>query len=76
MFLKHDWGVDELGRDNHSRVALVNASLQRVGLTTWFDEEQMRGDVNKKVRGGRGCGSGIGLTDLSLCRTLGVRANP
>ena len=33
-FLSHDWGVDELWRNNHARVAQVNTLLKREGLTT------------------------------------------
>lgn len=30
VFLTHDWGKDELGRDNHSRVAAVNDGLKAI----------------------------------------------
>ena len=39
-FLTHDWGTDELGRDNHGRVAAVKTGLARCGMRCWFDEEQ------------------------------------
>ena len=42
-FLTHDWGR-ELGMDNHARVGIMNRALQKRGLTTWFDEEQMQGN--------------------------------
>ena len=45
VFLTHDWGTDELGRDNHSRVAEVNTALKAAGLTTWFDSEKMTGTL-------------------------------
>ena len=48
-FLTHDWGPDELGRDNHGRVSQVCAALKRAGYTPWFDEERMRGDINKTM---------------------------
>lgn len=32
-FLTHDWGKDELGRDNHQRVAVINRALQANGHT-------------------------------------------
>ena len=51
-FLTHDWGVDELGRSNHERVARVNQALKKRGLKTWFDEEMMRGDINEKMADG------------------------
>jgi len=44
-FLTHDWGTDELGRDNHGRVSRVNRALRDAGYAPWFDEEQMRGNV-------------------------------
>ena len=43
-FLTHDWGK-ELGLDNHARVAHVNRALQALNLKTWFDQEQMQGDI-------------------------------
>lgn len=48
-FLTHDWGQDELGRDNHSRVARVCAQLKAAGYSPWFDEDRMRGDVNQTM---------------------------
>ena len=48
-FLTHDWGVDELGRDNHARVSDVYVRLKSAGFRPWFDEEFMRGDVNKTM---------------------------
>ena len=49
MFLTHNWAKDELGRDNHERVAKVNELLTASGLRVWFDGEQMQGDVRKKM---------------------------
>lgn len=51
-FLTHDWGVDALGRNNHARVSLVNDRLKAAGIATWFDEEKMRGDINKQMADG------------------------
>ena len=48
-FLTHDWGKDELGRDNHARVSKMCAALKQAGIKPWFDEESMRGDVNKAM---------------------------
>jgi hypothetical protein len=45
VFLTHDWGVDELGRSNHDRVAMINKELKSVGFVTWFDSDRMTGDV-------------------------------
>jgi len=49
IFLTHDWGTDELGRDNHERVKRVHTRLREHGVPSWFDEEEMRGDINQKV---------------------------
>jgi hypothetical protein len=45
IFLTHDWGIDELGRPNHDRVATINKELKSLGFITWFDSEKMTGDV-------------------------------
>jgi len=56
-FLSHDWGTDESGRSNHSRVSRVCAALRSAGLRPWFDEEEMRGDINQRmVEGVEGSG--------------------
>jgi hypothetical protein len=49
IFLTHDWADDELGRSNHARVKHVYLRLKAMGITAWFDEEEMRGDINGKV---------------------------
>eukprot|EP01031_Cornospumella_fuschlensis_P042508 gene42508-51933_t len=48
-FLTHDWGKDELGRDNHARVGKLNALLKAKGFRTWFDEDRMRGDIQQQM---------------------------
>ena len=45
VFLSHKWGKDELGRDNHTRVSLINKELQKYGYLTWFDEEQILNEI-------------------------------
>lgn len=49
VFLTHDWGIDEFGRNNHKRVSAMNKYLQSQGVKTWFDEEQMEGDIQEKM---------------------------
>ena len=49
VFLTHDWGTDEQGRNNHDRVAKVNAWLQKHGIVTWFDSERMRGNIVQQM---------------------------
>ena len=52
VFLTHDWGTDEKGRNNHGRVTEVNVALKAAGLTTWFDEDKMTGNVVDQMCGG------------------------
>ena len=52
VFLTHDWGEDELGRKNHDRVAKVNLALKAKGIKTWFDSDQMVGDIDDQMVNG------------------------
>lgn len=45
VFLTHDWGFDEDGRSTHDRVKRINQQLQSLGIKTWFDEDQLVGNV-------------------------------
>ena len=49
VFLTHDWGVNQF---NHKRVSKINKALQSRGITTWFDDEQMEGDIKSKMTTG------------------------
>ena len=51
-FLAHDWGTDEHNRSNHDRVARCKKHLERAGLRAWFDEDQLRGDINGQMADG------------------------
>ena len=51
-FLSHDWGHDQKGRNNHTRVSRLNAALKDKGAITWFDEEQMTGNILDKMTEG------------------------
>ena len=52
-FLSHDWGTAETGHANHKRVSRVNAMLNRMGVKTWFDEQQLGGqDVVLQITAG------------------------
>ena len=37
VFLSHNWGDDDLGRDNHERVVQINDLLVDAGYVTWCD---------------------------------------
>ena len=51
-FLTHDWGGDELQRDNHFRVSRVYNALKRAGLETWFDEDRLSGNISQQISKG------------------------
>ena len=52
MFLLHNWEIDELGRNNHRRVSIINKELKRIGYKTWFNEERIRGDIDDRIAEG------------------------
>ena len=52
IFLSHNWGKDETGRDNHERVSIISKELQKIGYQTWFDPEHMRGGIVEKMSQG------------------------
>ena len=52
VFLTHDWGTDELGRNNHERVTVVNEWLKDHGVVTWFDSDRMKGNVVQQMFNG------------------------
>jgi hypothetical protein len=52
VFLSHDWGVDELGRDNHERVKKIKLMLEKRDIICWLDEDQMTGDIQDKMAKG------------------------
>ena len=52
VFLTHNWGNDENGRNNHERVAMVNATLKSRGFKTWFDEDRMSGHIVEQMCNG------------------------
>ena len=52
VFLSHDWGKDEYGRDNHQRVSLINDELKARGYITWFDEEKLAVNIDVEMAQG------------------------
>jgi hypothetical protein len=49
VFITHNWGEDELGRNNHDRAKRINEALKKNGIETWFDEDRMQGDTRQKM---------------------------
>jgi len=52
IFFSHDWKIDSQGRDNHKRVHEIVKQLQNYGYTTWFDEEDMNGQIDAAMADG------------------------
>ena len=52
VFLSHTWCKDILQRDTHRRVLDVAQSMQRMGMDTWVDEEQMVHDIDNCMASG------------------------
>jgi hypothetical protein len=77
VFLTHDWGFDELDRENHERVTRLNIALKDRGLTTWFDTERMEGFIKDKMTEGivnTGCVL-VCITDRYIEKVSGRGAN-
>ena len=49
VFFTHDWNMDELKRNNHTRASKMNKAIQQQGFKTWFDEEKMEGQIKQKM---------------------------
>jgi hypothetical protein len=53
VFLSHDWGAlldgTEKKHQNHERVKLVNQILRDLQIVTWFDEEQLNGNIRDMI---------------------------
>ena len=52
LFLSHNWGLDELRRDNHQRVAMVNKALKLKEYSTWFDEDDIKSAIHMDMAHG------------------------
>ena len=45
VFMSHNWGKDESGRDNHARVVKMAKHFESKGIKCWIDEKEMTGDI-------------------------------
>ena len=56
VFLSHNWGTGTCASqktvDNHARVKEINRLLQQKGVSTWFDEEKMHGNIKRDMSSG------------------------
>ena len=46
IFLSHTWEKDEENRDTHKRVLQVKKELEKLGIKTWLDEDNMVHDID------------------------------
>jgi hypothetical protein len=46
------WDEDDEGRDNHARAKRLNEGLQKLQVKTWFDDEQMQGNILQRMAEG------------------------
>ena len=49
IFFSYNWGIDESGRDNISRVSIINKGLKELGYKTYFDLEEIGGNIAEKL---------------------------
>ena len=49
IFLSHAWGNDSLGRDNHERCKELYNLLVDKGYSVWFDENDMKGNIDNSI---------------------------
>ena len=43
-FFSHNWS-----QGNHEKVSRINDAMQLLGLTTWFDEERIQGNIKQQM---------------------------
>ena len=46
LFLSHTWHFDKYNRNTHERVNILAQGLRKYGWTTWFDEDDMLGNID------------------------------
>jgi hypothetical protein len=52
LFFSHTWRPDNLGRNTHCRVHELVKKMRENGWTTWFDEEDMGGNIDAAMAEG------------------------
>ncbi|KAJ1477636.1 hypothetical protein T484DRAFT_1749965 [Baffinella frigidus] len=68
VYISHEWGRDQEGRDNHDRVRRVYQQLKDLGIAARFDEDELRGNSTSRGRVGihQATSVGIFLTERYL----------
>ena len=49
IFLSHAWGLDNKERDNHTRCKILYEKLIEEGYSVWFDEKDMKGNIDNSI---------------------------
>lgn len=52
IFITHNWGLDNQGRDNHIRCKMLAEQLILRGYTVWIDEKDMIKNIDYKIMEG------------------------
>lgn len=52
LFLSHSWSTDKHNRNTHLRVKKIKYEIEKLGFSTWFDEEKMIFDINGSMANG------------------------
>ena len=52
VFISHASDRVDDGRDNHARAKRLNEGLQKLKVKTWFDDEQMQGNILQRMAEG------------------------
>jgi hypothetical protein len=52
VFISYASDRDDEGRDNHARAKRLNEGLQKLKVKTWFDDEQMQGNILQRMAEG------------------------
>lgn len=60
LFVSHTWLQDDEGRDTHERAKALVTQLMAQGWTTWFDEIDMKNNIDSSMA------SGIDESDVVL----------
>ena len=52
LFISHTWKLDQEDRDTHARARELKKALERFGWTVWFDETDMKGNIEASIADG------------------------
>jgi hypothetical protein len=78
LFFSHNWGRDNLDRDNHDRVRQIAHKIALHGWSIWLDESEMVGNIDAcMAKGIDDCDCVIVCITESYCRKINETArNP